>query len=185
MVFSGYCKNNNNMKTTNIGFFSLIAAVLISVTACQKDSNSGGTTNLQIHLTDNPFNATEVNVDLREVRINLSDDSTGWVTLNTHAGIYNLLNLQNGVDTLLASGTIPTGTLKEIRFVLGTDNSIKIGTVVYPLTIPSGSESGLKIKVNKKLNASIDSLLIDFDAALSIMLTGNGEYKLKPVLKIK
>jgi hypothetical protein len=68
---------------------------------------------------------------------------------------------------------------------LGNDNSIKIGTVVYPLTIPSGSESGLKIKVNKKLHASIDSLLIDFDAALSIMLTGNGEYKLKPVLKIK
>ena len=124
------------MKTTNIGFFSLIAAVLISVTACQKDSNSGGTTNLQIHLTDNPFNATEVNVDLREVRINLSDDSTGWVTLNTHAGIYNLLNLQNGVDTLLASGTIPTGTLKEIRFVLGMITVSRLALLFIRLLYP-------------------------------------------------
>lgn len=184
MVFSEYPKNNN-MKTTTISFFSVIAAVLISVAACQKDSNSSGTTNLKINLTDNPFNATEVNVDLQEVKVNLNDDSTGWVSLNTNAGVYNLLTLQNGVDTLLAAGTIPTGTLKEVRFVLGSNNSIKIGTVTYPLTIPSGSESGLKIKVNKKLNASIDSLLIDFDAALSIMVTGNGEYKLKPVLKIK
>ena len=172
------------MKTKNIGIFPAIAALLISITACQKDNNNG-TTNLQIHLTDNPFNATEVNVDLREVRVNLQDDSTGWITLNTNAGVYNLLALQNGVDTLLASGTIPTGTLKEIRFVLGNDNTIKINNTIYPLTIPSGSESGLKIKLNKKLNASLDSLLIDFDAALSIMLTGNGEYKLKPVLKIK
>ena len=172
------------MKTKNLGIFPAIAALLISITACQKDNNNG-TTNLQIHLTDNPFNATEVNVDLREVRVNLRDDSTGWVILNTNAGVYNLLALQNGVDTLLATGTIPTGTLKEIRLVLGNDNSIKINNTIYPLTIPSGSESGLKIKLNKKLNASLDSLLIDFDAALSISLTGNGEYKLKPVLKIK
>jgi hypothetical protein len=42
-----------------------------------------------------------------------------------------------------------------------------MGTV-YPLTIPSGSQSGLKIKINKKLHSSLDSLLIDFDAALSV-----------------
>jgi Domain of unknown function (DUF4382) len=56
---------------------------------------------------------------------------------------------------------------------------------VYPLTIPSGSESGLKIKLSKKLNAQLDSVVIDFDAALSILKTGVGDYKLKPVLKIK
>ncbi len=167
-------------------FCFLTAAVLITVTACQKESGSTDkTTELRINMTDNPYNATEVNVDIREVRVNFSDDSSGWVNLNTHAGIYNLLGLQNGVDTLLAVGIVPLNTLKEIRFVLGNDNSIKIDNVVYPLTIPSGSESGLKIKANKQLHATLDSLLIDFDAALSIMQTGNGEYKLKPVLKIK
>jgi Domain of unknown function (DUF4382) len=57
--------------------------------------------------------------------------------------------------------------------------------VVYPLTIPSGSESGLKIKVNKKLSATLETIIIDFDAALSIFQTGAGVFKLKPVLKIK
>ncbi|HPG12426.1 MAG TPA: DUF4382 domain-containing protein [Chitinophagaceae bacterium] len=167
-------------------YILLIISVLFIQFACQKETTSdNGTTNLRIRLTDNPFNATEVNVDIREVKVNFNDDSTGWQSLSTNTGIYNLLGLQNGVDTLLASGNVPTGTLKEIRFVLGSDNSIKIDTVLYPLTIPSGSESGLKIKVNKHLNATLDSLLIDFDAALSIMQTGNGDYKLKPVLKIK
>ncbi|MBK6935803.1 MAG: DUF4382 domain-containing protein [Chitinophagaceae bacterium] len=140
---------------------------------------------MKIRLTDNPVNAEEVNVDIQQVRVNLQDDSTGWVNLTTNAGIYNLLGLQNGVDTLLASGLLPTNYVKEIRFVLGSANSIKVAGVAYPLTIPSGSESGLKIKVNKQLNTTLDSLLIDFDAALSIHQVGTGIYHLKPVLKIK
>lgn len=161
-----------------------VAALVIAVSACQKNADND-TTNLKIRMTDNPFNATEVNVDIQEVKVNLRDDSSGWVRLNTNAGIYNLLDLQNGIDTLLAQGIIPTGTLKEIRFVLGDNNSIKIDSTVYPLTIPSGGESGLKIKLSKSLHATVDSVLIDFDAALSILQTGTGEYKLKPVLKIK
>lgn len=165
---------------------SLLVVIIAAVTfiACQKE-NTGGTTNLKVHLTDNPYNATAVNVDIKEVRVNMRDDSSGWTNLATISGIYNLLDFQNGVDTVLAQGNIPTGTLKEIRFVLGSANSIEIGGVTYPLTIPSGSESGLKIKLNKNLNASIDSVLIDFDAALSIMQNGAGDYHLKPVLKIK
>jgi len=159
------------------------ASSLFVFNSCQKEAS--GTTHLEVHLSDNPYNASEVNVDIREVRVNLRNDSTGWVNLNTNAGVYNLLGLQNGLDTLLASGNIPTGTLQEVRLVLGSDNSIKIDSTMYPLTIPSGSESGLKIKVGKRLNTNLDSLAIDFDAALSILQTGNGEYKLKPVLKIK
>src|SRR5882757_5626848 len=114
----------------------LVAAFsLVLFNACQKE-NASGTTNLKIRLTDNPFNASEVNVDIREVRVNVRDDSTGWVSLHTNAGIYNLLSLQNGMDTVLASGLIPTGALKEIRFVLGSNNSLKIDSTVYPLTIP-------------------------------------------------
>src|SRR5688572_30990825 len=163
-------------------FFLAGLAIFIFV-ACNKDGNT--TTDLRIHLTDNPYNATEVNVDIQQVRVNFRDDSTGWVDLETNAGIYNLLDFQNGIDTLIAQLTVPTGTLKEIRFVLGTQNSIKIDSSVYPLKIPSGGSSGLKLKLNKKLNAHLDSLVIDFDAALSILQNGTGDFHLKPVLKIK
>lgn len=155
--------------------------------ACTKDkSNEPGTTTMRVMLTDKPFQADSVNVDIQQVRVNFTNDSTGgWINLTTHAGIYDLLGLQNGVDTLLAVGTVPTDTLKEIRFVLGSNNSIVVAGINYPLTIPSGSESGLKIKVNKRLNGTLDSLLIDFDAALSIHQTGQGNYQLRPVLRIR
>jgi hypothetical protein len=161
--------------------FLLIVGVFI---ACSK-SNNPSTTRLTINMTDSPYNAQEVNIDIREVRVNFSDDSTGWQTLNTNAHVYDLLDFQNGIDTSLATGIVTTRMLKELRLILGPNNSIKINNVTYPLTIPSGDESGLKIKVNRNLAQSLDSLLIDFDANQSILQTGNGEYKLKPVIKLK
>jgi len=157
-------------------------AALVLAMGCSKQQEN---TRLEIRLTDNPYNATEVNVDLQQVRVNMRGDSTGWINLDTKAGVYNLLGLQNGVDTLVATASVPEGTVQEIRLVLGSNNSIKIGTQVFPLTIPSGSESGLKIKVNKKLNAGYSSLVVDFDAGLSIVQTGNGAFLLKPVLRLK
>jgi hypothetical protein len=136
-------------------------------------------------LTDAPFDAQEVNVDIREVVVKYAKDSEGWVPLNTNAGVYNLLALQNGVQMLIATGNNPGGTIKELRLILGSNNTIKINNQRYPLTIPSGSESGLKIKLNKKLSTSLDKLVIDFDAGLSIFKNGNNDYKLKPVLKLK
>ena len=171
------------MLIRSISLATALFALTLGIGGCSKDGND--TTQLKIKLTDNPYDATEVNVDIRAVRVNFHDDDNGWVDINTVAGVYNLLDLQNGIDTLLAQGTVPTGALKQVRFVLGDDNSIMIDSTLYPLTIPSGSESGLKINLNKQLNAQLDSLIIDFDAALSVVKQGNGEYKLKPVLKIK
>src|SRR5438128_1666849 len=130
------------MKNTFL--FALLTLTFMGIFyACTKSgAGDAASTNLKVKLTDNPYNAQEVNIDIREVRVNYKDSSE-WEVLSTNAGVYNVLGLQNGVDTLLASGTIPGNFLGEIRFVLGTNNSIKIGNVVYPLTIPSGSESGL------------------------------------------
>ena len=163
-------------------FLFVSSLVFIS---CKK--NKEDTTTLNVRLTDAPTAFDEVNVDIKEVRVKFAKDTTsnGWVTLATNPGIYNLLAYQNGVDTLLATGTFPVQVVKEIRFILGPNNTIKEGGVVYPLVIPSGSESGLKIKFSKDLRATLETVIIDFDAALSIQKEGTGDYKLRPVLKIK
>ena len=171
------------MKKKAFLFATALLTASVIFYACKK--NNEGTTNLRVNLTDAPFDASMVNVDIKEVNVKFRDDSTSWIKLSTKAGVYNLLGLQNGVDTLLAVGPVPTGLLKEIRLVLGTENSIVINDTIYPLTIPSGGTSGLKIKVNKNLAAGIDSILVDFDAGLSVIKTGNGTYSLKPVIKLK
>src|SRR5215213_4952510 len=93
--------------------FVLVAAFLVlTIAACKKDSN---TTTLKINLTDAPLDAEEVNIDLVGVSVNYTGEDTGWTDLTATPGVYNLLGLQNGLDTLIAQGTVPTGTLKEIR----------------------------------------------------------------------
>lgn len=171
------------MKTRHLMLSLLLLAGTITFFSCEKN-NSSGNSNLRVMLTDAPVAYDSVNIDIREVRVNLRNDSAGWVSLNTNAAVYNLLGLQNGVDTLLATGTVQAGTLQEIRFILGPNNTVVVGGVSFPLTVPSGAESGLKIKVGKNISAGIDSITVDFDAALSIKLEPGG-YKLRPVLKIK
>ncbi len=167
-----------------------LMAVVVGMLSCQKEnsSSSQGTSTLNVRLTDAPVLFDEVNVDIREVNVKFSNDTSGnngWVTLTTFPGIYRLLDLQNGVDTLLATGAFPYQTVREIRFVLGPNNTIMDAGVLYPLTVPSGSESGLKLKIDKALDSTLETIVIDFDAALSIHKDGTGDYKLRPVLRVK
>lgn len=167
----------------NISRFFLAAFVLaIGFTACKKDSEQ---TTLRIRLTDGPGDFQQVNVDIREIRVKFAQDSADWVLLPTNAGVYNLLDFQNGIDTLLAAGPAPIDTLQEIRFVLGPDNTVMVDSVLYPLITPSAQTSGLKVKINKHLSLDINTFLLDFDAAQSVRIQGNGEYKLLPVIKLK
>ena len=168
------------MKIKNLSVVVIVYATLL-LSACKKENTNS---TLQIRMTDAPASFDEVNIDLREVNVKFATDTTGWVSLQTTPGIYNLLGLQNGVDTLIAQGNFPSNVVKEIRLVLGDSNTIMSGGQTYPLTIPSGSESGLKIKVSKNLQANLETLLIDFDAALSVNQETDG-YKLRPVLRVK
>ncbi|MDB5201001.1 MAG: hypothetical protein JWQ27_410 [Ferruginibacter sp.] len=164
---------------------AVVTAAAFSLASC--DKNDSDNSMLQVRMTDAPTALDSVLIDIREVRVKMSDDSTGddnWTNLSTQAGVYNLLSFQNGVDTLLASGSIPAGNVKQLRFVLGTNNRVVASGVSYPLTVPSGAESGLKINLNKNISSPLETLLIDFDAAASIKLEQGG-YKLRPVLKIK
>ena len=161
--------------------FVIAVLTVVSASACKKESTS---TTLRIRMTDAPTALDEVNIDLKEVNVKFANDTSSWIYMDTKAGIYNLLSLQNGIDTLIASGTYPTGNVKEIRLVVGDHNTVVENGQSHPLTIPSGASSGLKIKVNRNLQKGIDSLLIDFDAALSIQKEGE-VFKLRPVIKLK
>jgi len=168
------------MKMFKIALAVTLTASLVFV-ACKKDSN---TSTVQVKMTDAPADYEEVNVDLKDVKVNFNGDSAGWVSLQAKPGIYNLLGLQNGLDTLIGQGSFPTNTLNEVRLILGDSNTVKVNGQIYPLTIPSGAESGLKIKVNKKLSATLETIVIDFNAGLSVKQEADG-YKLRPVITVK
>ena len=177
------------MKTTLI--ISTLILSLVSLTvlnSCQKNETSNGTAKLQVYLTDDPGDYEAVYIDVKDVQINVTGDtSNGWQSLqNVHAASYDLLKLVNDDDTLLAEANIPSGKLHQMRLVLGTENYVKIqGTSqLIKLETPSAQQSGLKLNIQQDVQDGIlYTITLDFDVAKSIVKTGNSKYILKPTIR--
>ena len=170
-------------------FKSALLAVMLIGFSCQKNTTVNTEEistekKITVYLTDAPATYDKVNVDLLAVKINYENEPEKWVDINTNAGIYDLLTLQNGVSVMIASGNIKDGNIKEIRLELGPNNTIVVNGITKPLIIPSGAENGLKLKFPGQESINLQGLLIDFDAALSIHKQGQGSYILRPVLKL-
>ena len=164
--------------------YPLLFAVIFcfAISACKKDNSTSGTTHVIVRLTDAPGAYDAVILSIKSVVV-VTDK--GEQTLAVSGGPINILNFRLGKDTLLAAQDIPSGTIQQIRLVLNdSGNQVVIGGTSYNLTTPSGQTSGVKLNVHDKLVAGIDyTLKLDFDAAQSIVLTGNGKYILKPVIR--
>lgn len=157
--------------------------MLVSCNTEDPIETSGGTSTMNVKLTDAPGNYDQVNINVQAVEVIYED--SGKVTMNAITpGIYDLLKLNNGLDTLIATEDLPAGKISQLRLILGDNNTVMVDSVVYDLKTPSAQSSGLKIKFNEELVDGVAyDVTLDFDAARSIVLTGNGKYILKPVIR--
>lgn len=166
-------------------FFSLLSIMLVLGISCSKDDTANnGNANVSFHLTDAPGAYDAVYVDVQSVLVQSNQDS-GWTTLDLiKPGVYDLLDFRNGTDTLLSRTSLPAGSISQIRLILGTNNSVVVNGVSYPLSTPSAMQSGLKFNFHQTLDANrAYDIWIDFDANKSIVNEGNGSYALKPVIR--
>ena len=151
-------------------------------TQCTKQDETAKVT---FYLTDAPAAYQQVNIDLQAIKIIADSDSSETTLELERVGIYNLLDFSNGLDTVLASFELPVGKISQIRLILGDNNSLVVDDKTFDLKVPSGSESGLKLKVNETIEAGGDyHLVMDFDASRSVKENGNGKYILKPVIRM-
>ena len=147
------------MKTLKKINFFIFTLILISFYSCS--NSESGTNNMEgiapkisVKLVDAPGDFDEVNVNVVGVMIKMddSDDDSGWINLDMiNTGIIDLLNLTGGVNQVLVDRfPIPAGTLKQIRLVLGDGNTIVIRNdsdepETFELKTPSAQQSGLKV----------------------------------------
>jgi hypothetical protein len=167
----------------SISLLSLVALALLTIFSCSKESSINSKASLTVMLTDAPAGYDQVNVDVQGVE--LTNSAGGKILLNAKPGIYNLLEFANGAKTMLATGALEAGAIEQIRLILGSNNSVMVNGVVHPLSTPSAQQSGLKLQVHKTFEPGVDySLTLDFDALKSVVVKGNGEYQLKPVIRV-
>jgi hypothetical protein len=165
----------------------LLCASIFSLQSCKKDkddtTNNNGTAKVSMRLTDGPAAYDHVYIDIQQVVVTM-EGSAAVTVVPIRPGIYDLLDFSNGVDTLLAEATVPAGKVSQIRLVLGSNNSVVVDGTSYPMSTPSAQESGLKLNLKETLVANgVYTFWLDFDAGKSIVQTGNGAYKLKPVIR--
>jgi len=170
----------------NIFIISMVLSVAMLFNSCKKDKP--GYDSIRVNLTDAPAPYQQVNVDIKQIEVHVvpTSGSGQWITLPTKSGIYDLLTLQNGIDTSIVNATqLPAGKITQMRLILGSNNSVMDNSVVYPLDIPSGSQTGIKISGSIAVNPNTTiQVLLDFDASQSVVLQGNGDYHLKPVIQV-
>jgi len=194
----------------------LFLSALLLFTSCQKDlseinpASPAGKQQVSIYLNDDPVHYLKVLVDIQRVEVKIDtgnhhyddhhydgdddddDDHHGhdsygqWDTLNITPGVYDLLRLRNGVDTLLANGYSLNGRITKIRITLGNGNVIWTdSTHHFPLSI-CNNKPYVYVKVGAN---TIDTLpggaiivRIDFNVGKSIKMK-DGKFCLKPEIK--
>ncbi len=167
------------MKSSKL-FFAIAMIMTIAIAGCKKDEK---TARVNFRLTDAPANYDAVYVDVQGIEVQTA--AGGWVTLNSNLGVIDLLELSNGKDTLITGGDFPAGRVNQVRLMLGANNSIVVNGVTHNLETPSAQKSGLKLNLMKELEAAVTyEWTIDFDAHMSVVATGSGNYILKPVLRM-
>lgn len=192
--------------------FTLLLASVLFVSSCSKEgsANTDGKQKVTIRINDHPLEGlTNVWVDVQYVEVKV--DTTGrrggdyhdddddddddkdcdrygtWDTLKVTPGIYDMLRFRNGLDTLLATGFVSSGTIHKIRITLGTRNEISkdSGVTRQPLSI-CNRKPYVYVKLKDKEHTEIVNgevrIQLDFDIARSISYR-NGRFCLQPYIK--
>ena len=165
---------------------ALCLFTMILVNSCNKKNGEG---RLTVKMVDQPGDFDSVIVEVLDVEIHYADedDEGGWVSLDTESGLYDLLLLQDGVSVVLSDSVeVPVGSLGQMRLILGTTNYVVVEGETKPLELSSQDKTGLKMNLNAEVADGDEiEVIFDFDANASIIQTGGGKYKLKPVIKIE
>ncbi|MEW5853145.1 MAG: DUF4382 domain-containing protein [Myxococcota bacterium] len=131
----------------------------------------------------------EIVVSVRKVVAHAAGQ--GWVVLSEDPVTIDLLRLGDHTAEL-GFANMPQGKVTQIRLYVAEDPASYVlaedGTQ-HPLKVPSGLQSGIKIKGPWNLNACDDAVVnLDMDVKKSIHIHGRGAddtFILRPVIKLR
>jgi hypothetical protein len=177
----------------------LLAAVLLA--GCGDDDNDADTEGrFSLAVTDAPVDEAEaVVVTFVAVELLGADGEPREVFTLDQPQSIDLLALQGtNSQFLVQDEVVPVGEYEEVRLILDTEDAscnnlatpfpsyIRIDGTDYPLVVPSGGQTGLKVKGPITVAAGGSAAYtVDFDLRRSIAERGaTGCYNLRPVLRV-
>ena len=164
--------------------------------------SSATTGGLVVRMHDTPIKtADHVYVTIESVEVFRTTDGVDvHESVASVPGQYDLLELQHGVEAVLGSGQFVPGLYHSIRLLVSRDskhdmktlpadqlkNYIVVEGTPYPLLVPSGEQTGIKLGKNFTITAGVTTVLtLDFDVRKSVHSCGHHHvYRLKPRIKV-
>jgi hypothetical protein len=189
----------NSMKKflwgcTCVVLVAVSAALLLGCGGGDSQATPSGNGRLTLSVTDAPVDgATAVVVRFTGVELKPAGGNAFSVTLDP-AQTIDLLALAGGSSrALLSEHAVPAGRYEWVRLMVDAQANVPTSYIDlstgerFPLFVPSGSESGLKLIRGFTVAAgSVSNFTIDFDLRKSVIAPPGQapNYLLKPVLRI-
>lgn len=191
------------MKRLLVLSFVLLAALSLMIVGCSSDNDSNlltnnntlGSTNtntveeytgpprLSVTFFDKPAPEGIEHLYLHVTKVGIHHEDSGWMYNDIDTTI-DFLELVNGITVTLFDDTIPEGYYSQMRLVLGEGNEIVVDSMTYPLTVPSGMQTGVKLNFDFSIyQDEFIRLYVDFDVSKSVIVA-NDNYKLKPTYRV-
>ncbi|MCH7904749.1 MAG: DUF4382 domain-containing protein [Armatimonadetes bacterium] len=156
-----------------------LGAASVALVGCGGETSGGGGW-LNIFMADAPLqNITALNITIDRIEAHLDGQ---WVEIETDPQTIDLLTLTQN-ETMIGSAGVPSGTYTQIRLFL-SEATVTDDTGTHDVQIPSGAQTGLKLNVDATVGEGTVEILLDFNVQKSLTRTGNGQYKLKPVIPV-
>lgn len=179
-----------NIRSSPAGFLRLAFAAVLVATLAACNGSSSGSGALTVGVTDTPVDGvSQVVVAFTGIELMGPNGMVNY-TLSSEQQI-NLLSYQGTDDfTLLANQAVPAGNYQWMRLDIDPAHSYVVtdAGAQYPLSIPSGSETGLKLVSGFTVaQGSLSSFVIDFNLRQSLTEDNQGgttTYSLTPALRI-
>ena len=139
---------------------------------------------LEIRVTDAPpEGVTRIDVTVSEIQVHkgdIEDEEEGWITVIEEEKTFDLVKL-TGVEEVLGAEIFAAGKYTQIR--MDIDEVI----VTHQGEDKEATLPGDKLKVIRPFDVTAGEatiLTLDFDAARSLVVTGQGGIKFSPVLQL-
>jgi len=136
-----------------------------------------------------PEGVTSVFITIDEVSIHSANGNWQVLPMTTTPFIVDLLEFTDGETTqIVPPVVIPPGTYTQLRMSV-KEASLRVTnpdqtTEDFSVDVPSDNLKTDAPFTVDLLNRGYIDMVIDFDLSQSLVVTGNGKYKLKPVLHI-
>jgi hypothetical protein len=173
--------------------YSLIALLLVSClialgAGCNLTSDAKNGT-LEIRVTDAPpeYDIATIDITFSKVEVHTAGDgeeNDGWIDITIVDGQFDLLQLQAAdLEALLAAEEVTSGKYTQLRVIVDTITvTLNVDGEPPEIVLPSG-----ELKFNQPFEVTAEdttTILLDFDAAESLVSTGAGKLIFQPVVQL-